>query len=66
MVEELLAKVRGPQGKQKAEQAQALLDRAKELGWRSIEVHDKAHGSAVDRERERLLATGLYGVGARR
>jgi hypothetical protein len=28
MVEELLAKVRGPQGKQKAEQAQALLERA--------------------------------------
>jgi hypothetical protein len=66
MVEELLAKVRGPQGKQKAEQAQTLLERAQQLRRRSIEVHDKAHGSAVDRERERLLATGLYGSGARR
>ena len=50
----------------KAEQAQALLERAQELRRRSIAVHDKAHGSAVDRERERLLATGLYGSGARR
>ena len=66
LVEELLATVRGPQGKQKAEQAQALLERAKELRRRSIAVHDKAHGSAIDRERERLLATGLYGSGARR
>ena len=66
LVEELLAKVRGPEGKQKAEQAQALLERAQELRWRSIEVYDAAHGSRVDRERERLLSTGLYGSGARR
>jgi hypothetical protein len=66
LVEELLAKVRGPQGKQKAEQAQALLERAKELPQRAVAVHDLAHGSAVERERDPLLATGLYGSGARR
>jgi hypothetical protein len=64
--EELLAKVRGPQGAQQVEQAQALLERAKELRQRAVSVYDKAHGSAVDRERQRLLSTGLYGSGARR
>jgi hypothetical protein len=62
MVEELLTRVRGPQGKQKAAQAQALLERAKELRQRAVAVHDRAHGSAVDRELERLLATGNYGT----
>jgi hypothetical protein len=62
MVEELLAKVRGPQGTQKAEQAQALLERAKQLRQRAVAAHDKAHGSAVERERERLLATSNYGA----
>jgi hypothetical protein len=66
LVEELLAKVRGAAGQQKAEQAKALLERAQELRKRSVAAHDLAHGSAVDRERERLLSTGLYGSGARR
>jgi hypothetical protein len=47
-------------------QEEARLERAQQLRKRSIAVHDKAHGSAVDRERQRLLATGLYGCGARR
>jgi hypothetical protein len=64
MVEQLLEKVRGPQGRQKVEQAQALLERAQELRKRSSAVHDAAHGSAVDRELERLRATGLYGAAA--
>ena len=62
MVEALLAKVRGPEGAKKAEQAKALLERAKELRQRAVAAHDKAHGSAVDRERERLVATGNYGA----
>jgi hypothetical protein len=45
-----------------AEQAQALLECAKELRRRSIEVHDLAHGSALERERDRLLATGNNGA----
>jgi hypothetical protein len=60
-VEELLAKVRGPQGEQKTAAAKGLLERAQQLRRRSVEVHDKAHGSSIDRERERLLSTGLYG-----
>jgi hypothetical protein len=34
---------------------------AQQLRRRSIQVADKAHDSAVDRELERLRATGLYG-----
>jgi hypothetical protein len=66
LVEELQQRVRGSAGEQRAEQAKALLERAQELRRRSIAVHDAAHGSAVDRERERLLATGHYGAGPRR
>jgi hypothetical protein len=61
VVEELLAKVRGPQGEQKTAAAKALLEQARELRTRSIAVHDAAHGAAVDREMQRLRATGAYG-----
>ena len=66
LVEKLLEEVRGVQGAVKVKDAQRLLDKADHLRKRSIEAHDAAHGSAIDRERERLLATGLYGAGARR
>jgi hypothetical protein len=37
-----------------------------QLRKRSVAVFDAAHGDPTDRERERLLATGLYGSGVRR
>ena len=65
LVEELLTKVRGPEGARKAEQAQELLTKAQELRKRSMAVHDKAFGSALDRALESRRATGLYGTARR-